>query len=234
VADDRIAVVTGGNRGIGLAICRGLAARGVHVVLAARDPEKGQAAAAALDAEGLPVRFHPLDADDPASIGALAAFVGKEYGRLDILVNNAAIRNDRAHAAEDVPVAVLQAAMRTNALGPLLLCQRLAPWLKKSRAGRIVNLSSGMASLAQMGGGSPAYRLSKVALNAITRLLADELKGSRVLVNACHPGWVRTEMGGAGASKSPEEGADTAIWLALLPEGGPTGGFFRDRQPMPW
>ena len=234
MADERIAVVTGGNRGIGLAICRGLAAKGVRVILAARDPEKGEAAAAVLGKEGLPVRFHPLDASDPASIEALAAFVGKEYGRLDILINNAAIRNDRNHSALDVPVETIQAAMETNALGPLLLCQRLAPWLKKSRAGRVVNVSSGMGSIAQMGGGSPAYRLSKVAINALTRLLADELKGSGVLVNACHPGWVRTEMGGAGASKSPEEGADTPIWLALLPDGGPTGGFFRDRQPMPW
>ena len=234
MADERIAVVTGGNRGIGLAICRGLAAKGVRVILAARDPEKGEAAAAVLGKEGLPVRFHPLDASDPASIEALAAFVGKEYGRLDILINNAAIRNDRNHSALDVPVETIQAAMETNALGPLLLCQRLAPWLKKSRAGRVVNVSSGMASIAQMEGGSPAYRLTKVAINALTRLLADELKGSGVLVNACHPGWVRTEMGGAGASKSPEEGADTPIWLALLPDGGPTGGFFRDRQPMPW
>ena len=234
MADDRIAVVTGGNRGIGFAICRGLAAKGVQVVLAARDPGKGEAAAAALRKEGLPVRCHPLDASDPASVEALAAFTGKEYGRLDILVNNAAIRNDRDHSVLDVPVEVIQEAMGTNALGPLLLCQRLAPWLKKSRAGRVVNVSSGMGSIAQMGGGSPAYRLSKVAINALTRLLADELKGSGVLVNACHPGWVRTEMGGTGASKSPEEGADTPIWLALLPDGGPTGGFFRDRQPMPW
>ncbi|MEK6712186.1 MAG: SDR family oxidoreductase [Nitrospinota bacterium] len=234
MAADKVAAVTGGNRGIGLAICRGLAAQGVRVVLAARDPEKGERAAAALKEEGLPVRFHPLDAGDPASIEALAAFAGREYGRLDILVNNAAIRNDREYRAENIPLAVLQAAMAANALGPLLLCQRLAPLLKKSGAGRIVNVSSGMGSLAQMEGGSPAYRVSKVALNAITRLLADDLRGSGVLVNACHPGWVRTEMGGAGASKSPEEGADTPIWLALLPEGGPTGGFFRDRQPMAW
>ena len=234
MAGERVAAVTGGNRGIGLAICRGLAARGVSVLLTARDAGKGEAAAAALRKEDLPVRFHTLDASDEKSIEALAAFIEKEYGRLDILVNNAAIRNDRDHRALDVPVEVLRAAMETNALGPLLLCQRLAPLLRKSRAGRVVNVSSGMGSLAQMGGGSPAYRLSKVALNAITRQLADELKGSGVLVNACHPGWVRTEMGGEGASRTPEEGADTAVWLALLPEGGPTGGFFRDRQPMPW
>ncbi|MBI3127799.1 MAG: SDR family oxidoreductase [Candidatus Tectomicrobia bacterium] len=234
MAGERVAAVTGGNRGIGLAICRGLAARGVGVLLTARDAGKGEAAAAALRKEDLPVRFHPLDASDEKSIEALAAFIEKEYGRLDILVNNAAIRNDWDHRALDVPVEVLRAAMETNALGPLLLCQRLAPLLRKSRAGRVVNVSSGMGSLAQMGGGSPAYRLSKVALNAITRQLADELKGSGVLVNACHPGWVRTEMGGEGASRTPEEGADTAVWLALLPEGGPTGGFFRDHQPMPW
>jgi NAD(P)-dependent dehydrogenase (short-subunit alcohol dehydrogenase family) len=234
VVDDRVAVVTGGNRGIGFAICRGLAGKGVSVILAARDAKKGEAAAAELRKEGLPVRFHPLDVSDPASIEALAAFVGREHGRLDILVNNAAIRNDRDRQGVNVPAKILQAAVETNALGPLLLCQRLTPLLRKSRAGRVVNVSSGMGSIAEMGGGAPAYRISKVALNAITRLLADELKGSRVLVNACHPGWVRTEMGGAGASKSPEEGADTPVWLALLPDGGPTGGFFRDRQPMPW
>jgi NAD(P)-dependent dehydrogenase (short-subunit alcohol dehydrogenase family) len=175
VADERVAVVTGGNRGLGLAICRGLAGKGVRVILAARDARKGEDAAAALRKEGLPVRFHPLDVTDAKSIEALASFVAKEYGKLDILVNNAAIRNDRDYDAGNVPVGIMREAMEANALGPLLLAQRLAPLLRKSGAGRIVNVSSGMGSLAGMGAGSPAYRTSKVALNAVTRLLADEL-----------------------------------------------------------
>ena len=121
-----------------------------------------------------------------------------------------------------------------NTFGPLMVCQELIPLLKKSGSGRIVNVSSGMASLANMSGGSPAYRITKTALNAVTGILADELKGSGIAVNSVHPGWVRTDMGGKNAAKSVEEGADTPVWLATHPDGGPTGGFYLDRKPMPW
>jgi len=234
VGENRVAVVTGGNRGIGLEVCRQLAGKGVRVLLTARDEEKGRGACAKLKEAGLPVLFHPLDVSDPRSIERLAGHLKKEFGRLDILVNNAAVRLDRDTRGESVPAGILRAMMEVNAYGPLLLCQALAPLLRKSGRGRIVNVSSGMGSISDMKGGSPAYRISKAAINAVTRILADELKGSGVLVNSCHPGWVKTDMGGPGAPKTVEEGADTPVWLALLPEGGPTGGFFRERKPMPW
>ena len=149
-------------------------------------------------------------------------------------MNNAAIRTDQGTAGENVSLDILREMMEANTYGVLAVCQRLVPLLKKSPGGRIVNVSSGMASLANMTGGSPAYRITKTAVNAVTCILADELKSSGILVNSVHPGWVRTDMGGKNAAKSVEEGADTPVWLALLPDGGPTGGFFRDRKPMPW
>ena len=124
--------------------------------------------------------------------------------------------------------------MEANVYGPLAVCQRLIPLLKKSAAGRIVNFSSGMASLAKMKGGSPAYRITKTALNAVTGILADELSGSGILVNSVHPGHVKTDMGGPNAVRELEDGADTPVWLALLPDDGPTGGFYFDRKPFDW
>jgi NAD(P)-dependent dehydrogenase (short-subunit alcohol dehydrogenase family) len=234
MADERIAVVTGGNKGIGKEICRQLANKGVRVVLTARDENRGTAARAELEKDGANVIFRQLDVTDSTSIAGLAGFVEKEFGRLDILVNNAAIRTDQGMMGENVSIKILREMMEANTYGPLMVCQALIPLLKKSGSGRIVNVSSGMASLANMSGGSPAYRITKTALNAVTGILADELKGSGITVNSVHPGWVRTDMGGKNAAKSIEEGADTPIWLALQPNGGPTGGFYLDREPMPW
>ncbi len=232
--DEKIAVVTGGNKGIGFGICRALTGQGVKTILTARDASKGETAEEQLKKEGLEVIFHPLDVTDRNSIESLANFLTREFGHLDILINNAAIRKDAGMMGLDVPVEIVREMMETNLYGPLMLCQTLAPLLKKSSAGRIVNVSSGMGSLASMGGGSPAYRITKTALNAMTKVLASEFRGNGVLVNCCHPGWVRTDMGGRGASKSIDEGADTPVWLALLPKDGPTGGYFQDRKPMPW
>ncbi len=232
--DEKIAVVTGGNKGIGFGICRALTEQGVKTILTARDASKGETAEEQLKKEGLEVIFHPLDVTDRNSIDSLASFLTNEFGHLDILINNAAIRKDAGMMGLDVPVEIVREMMETNLYGPLMLCQALAPLLKKSSAGRIVNVSSGMGSLASMGGGSPAYRITKTALNAMTKVLASEFQGTGVLVNCCHPGWVRTDMGGRGASKSIDEGADTPVWLALLPKDGPTGGYFQDRNPMPW
>jgi NAD(P)-dependent dehydrogenase (short-subunit alcohol dehydrogenase family) len=234
MADERIAVVTGGNKGIGKEICRQLANKGVRVVLTARDENRGTAARAELEKDGANVIFRQLDVTDSTSIAGLAGFVEKEFGRLDILVNNAAIRTDQGMMGENVSIKILREMMEANTYGPLMVCQALIPLLKKSGSGRIVNVSSGMASLANMSGGSPAYRITKTALNAVTGILADELKGSGITVNSVHPGWVRTDMGGKNAARSIEEGADTPIWLALQPNGGPTGGFYLDREPMPW
>ena len=234
-ADNKVAVVTGGNRGLGLEACRQLARAGARVVLASRDPEKGETAAAALRGEGLDVTPHPLDVTDATSIERLARFVERQFGKLDILVNNAGVFEDsgaRGTGALRSDPAIVRRTFETNTLGPLMVSQALVPLMQGS--GRVVNVSSGMGQLAEMNGGYPGYRLSKAALNALTRILADELKGTGVKVNSVCPGWVRTDMGGADAPRTPKQGAETIVWLATLPDDGPTGGFFRDKQPIPW
>ncbi|MBI5460847.1 MAG: SDR family oxidoreductase [Gammaproteobacteria bacterium] len=235
----KIAVVTGANRGLGLETCRQLARLGLTVVLTSRDPHKGETAAASLRDAGLDVRYHPLDVTDPQSIRRLANHVEAEFGRLDVLVNNAGVFLDPLDAPDADAASVFRAdletvrrSMDTNVYGPLLLCQALVP-LMQGR-GRIVNLSSGMGQLSDMNGCCPGYRFSKVALNALTRMLADELQATRIKVNSVCPGWVRTDMGGPNANRPVEEGADTIVWLATLPDDGPSGGFFRDRQAIPW
>jgi NAD(P)-dependent dehydrogenase (short-subunit alcohol dehydrogenase family) len=234
--DKRVAVVTGGNRGIGFEICRQLGkVGGVHVVLAARDASKGEAAAQKLRNEKLDVESRALDVASEASIRSFAAWLERAHRRCDILVNNAGIMADpRGSRVLDSKLSTWRETLDTNLIGPLLLIQALVPLMKESRYGRVVNLSSGQGQLSDMGVGTPAYRVSKTALNALTRTLAADLQGSGILVNAMCPGWVRTDMGGAGAPRSVEQGADTAVWLATLPDNGPTGGFFRDRKPIAW
>jgi len=232
----RVAVVTGGNRGIGLEICRQLGRLGgIHVVLTARNEATGKAAAARLREDGADVDFRGLDVTSEKDIRALADWLAATHGRCDILVNNAGIMADpRGSRVLDSKLATYRETLETNVLGPLLLVQALVPLMKKNRYGRIVNVSSGQGQLADMGVGTPAYRISKTALNALTRILAAELSGSGILVNSVCPGWVRTDMGGPGAPRTVEQGADTTVWLATLPDGGPTGGFFRDRKPIAW
>jgi NAD(P)-dependent dehydrogenase (short-subunit alcohol dehydrogenase family) len=227
----RVALVSGGNRGIGLEICRQLAARGITVILGSRDEESGQTAAEKLSGD---VVVHQLDVADEKSVARLASFVEDEFGRLDILVNNAGIANDEGQRGIDADLDRVREALEANLLGAWRLCEMAIPLMKKGAYGRIVNMSTGLATLADMGGGSPAYRVSKTALNALTRILASELRGSGILVNSVCPGWVQTDMGGSGAPRPVEEGADTPVWAATLPNNGPTGGFFRDRRPIPW
>jgi NAD(P)-dependent dehydrogenase (short-subunit alcohol dehydrogenase family) len=232
--ESRVAVVTGANRGIGFEIARQLAARGMQVILTSRDEQKGKAAQQALAGEGLPVDYHPLDVTDPSSIQHLRDFLQQEYDRLDVLVNNAGIAIDDGTSALKLEIDTARRTMDTNVYGPLLLCQALVPLMRRHNRGRIVNVSSVMGQLASMRNGAPAYRMSKTALNALTRILAAELKRTNILVNSMCPGHVRTDMGGSSAPCSVEEGADTAAWLALLPDDGPTGGFFRDRKAIAW
>ena len=236
MAEDRIAVVTGANRGIGFEIARQLARqRGIRVVLTARDEAKAREAAGRLKREGLEVDIHPLDVTRDHGIRAIAEWVEKRYGRCDILVNNAGVMLDpRGSRVLDSKAQTYRDTLETNLVGPLRMIQAMVPLMKKNRYGRIVNLSSGQGQLSDMGVGTPAYRVSKTALNALTRTLAADLEGSGVLVNAMCPGWVKTDMGGPGAPRTVEQGADTAVWLATLPDGGPAGGFFRDRKPIPW
>ena len=231
----RIALVTGGNRGIGFEICRQLATRGLAVILGARDAGEGKAAAKTLRDEGLPVEFHRLDVTSCRSIRACVAALAERRGRIDVLVNNAGVLLDpRGSRFLDSKLDTYRDTLEANLYGPLQLAQAVIPLMKGKRYGRIVNMSSGLGQLSEMGTGTPAYRLSKTSLNALTRILATEFHGNNILVNSVCPGWVRTRMGGEGASRTPAQGADTAVWLATLPDDGPTGGFFRDRQPIPW
>jgi len=227
----RVALVSGGNRGIGLEIVRQLAERGLTVVLGSRDGEQGRAAAAGLSG-GVVVR--QLDVADPESVDRLSRSVEEEFGRLDVLVNNAGITNDEGQRGVDADLERVREALETNLLGAWRLCEAAIPFMRRQGYGRIVNISTGMAALEDMGGGSPGYRVSKTGLNALTRILASELRGSGILVNSVCPGWVQTDMGGSRAPHPVEEGAEGAVWAATLPNNGPTGGFFRDRRPVPW
>jgi NAD(P)-dependent dehydrogenase (short-subunit alcohol dehydrogenase family) len=223
-----VSLVTGANRGIGLEVCRQLAAAGHDVVLTARDAEAAATAAQPIGAT--PLR---LDVTDPESIDEAAAVVRDRYGRLDVLINNAAISYDTWQRAITADLAVVRDAAETNLYGPWLMVQRFLPLLRASHHPRIVNVSSEAGSLTGMGGGTPAYAASKAALNALTLMLAAELRSERFLVNAVSPGWVATDMGGAGGGPV-SDGAASVVWAATLPDDGPTGGFFRDGRPIPW
>ena len=233
----RIAVVTGANRGIGREVARQLALRGDVAVLTARDPRKAEQAAAELrrgagpgDGTLLPRR---LDVTDRASIEQLAADLRDRYGRVDVLVNNAAVDYDTWQRASSADLEVVREALETNLLGAWQTTLALLPLLRASRHGRIVNVSSEAGSLASMSGGTPAYNVSKAALNALTRMLAGELRHDRILVNSVCPGWVATDMGGPGG-RPVGEGAASVLWAVDLPDDGPTGGFYRDGRPLPW
>ncbi len=225
----RTALVTGANRGIGLEVCRQLGAAGLRVLLAARDQGKGAAAAGRLQGEGLDVRAIALDVADPGSVATL----GERAGPVDVLVNNAGIDYDTDQNATGVDLARVRQIFETNLFGAWSVAQAFAPGMRERRWGRIVNVSSGSGSLAEMGAGPPGYSASKAALNALTRLLAAELAGSGVLVNSVCPGWVATDMGGSGG-RPVSEGAAGVCWAALLPDDGPTGGFFRDGRRVAW
>ncbi len=232
-----VAVVTGAYRGLGLETTRQLSSLGHRVVLAARREAEGRAAAEKLAAGGAHVRFAPLDVTGAEAIRALRDMLKRDYGRIDVLVNNAGIFPDPspgtpAASIFEAELATLRSAFETNTLAALRLCQQLIP-LMEGR-GRVVNVSSGMGQLSDMNGCCPGYRLSKTALNAVTRIFADELRGTAIKVNSVCPGWVRTDMGGPNATLSLEEGARGIVWAATLPADGPTGGFFRHGERIPW
>ncbi len=231
---EKIALVTGANKGIGLEVARQLATRGFTTILGARDAQKGERAASLLRQSGLDVIPARLDVTDQKSIDGARQMVEERFGKLDALINNAAILYDSWQRAENANLDTVIQAFDTNTLGAWRMCLSFIPLLRRSGHARIVNVSSESGSLAGMGGGTPAYSVSKVALNALTRMLADELRGSRILVNSVCPGWVATDMGGPSAPRTVEEGAASVMWAAMLPDDGPTGGFFRDGKPLPW
>ncbi len=223
-----IALVTGANRGIGFETCRQLAQGGMRVLLGARDPAKGEAAARALARDGLSVEAVALDVTNAGVIHALKA----RLATVDVLVNNAGIDYDTDQATSFADLARVRRIFETNLFGAWAVAEAVAPGMRKRGWGRIVNVSSGAGSLSSMGRDPPGYSASKAALNALTRLMAAELKGAGVLVNSVCPGWVATDMGGGGRPVS--EGAAGVVWAATLPDGGPTGGFFRDGRPVAW
>ena len=222
----RTAVVTGGNRGIGLEVARQLAADGFRVIAGSRDLDKGRRAVEELGGQ---VEARQLDVADPDSVAAFAA----ELDELDVLVNNAAGFYDTWQSGVDADLDVVRDAFETNVLGAWRMTQAVLPLLRRSPSARIVNVSSGAGALTDMGGGSPAYRVSKTALNALTRILSNELRGDGILVNSVCPGWVATDMGGPGG-RPVEQGAASVMWAVRIPDDGPSGGFFRDGRQIDW
>jgi NAD(P)-dependent dehydrogenase (short-subunit alcohol dehydrogenase family) len=248
----KVALVTGGNRGIGFAISKQLALQGISVIIGSRDIRQGEAAAksiapsptlggttATTRTTTTTVSAFELDVTDQGSVDKLTSTIHSKFGKLDILVNNAGVLLDETNKLPSkTDLQIVKATLETNLIGAWRLCQSFVPMMKKNKYGRIVNVSSGAGSLdtIQQGLYAPAYSLSKSSLNVLTIMFANELRreAANVLVNAVDPGWVRTDMGGHTAPRSTEEGADTAVWLATLPDRGPTGGFFFDRKRVEW
>ncbi|MDM4721373.1 SDR family NAD(P)-dependent oxidoreductase [Micromonospora sp. WMMA1363] len=230
----RVAVVTGANRGLGYAIARGLAEQGLHVVLTARSEQAAEQAAAKLRGEGLSVSSHQLDVTDPASVARAMADTGFTYGRLDVLINNAAVAIDRGQAASTVDMEKVRATIDANLMGAWRCCTAAIPEMRKIKYGRIVNVTTHMSTFGQMGTGSVAYRVAKTGLNALTCILAAELHDQNILVNAASPGKVDTRLAYGKAEQSPEEAADTFAWLATLPDDGPSGQLFYRREALAW
>lgn len=228
-----IALVTGANRGIGLEVTRQLAQKGATVLLGSRDLDKGKLAAQSLASDGLTVVPIQLDVTRNEDVERAAKQIEQQYGRLDVLINNAGILYDTWQNAAGADLDEVKLAFATNTLGPWRMVKGLLRMLKDSEHGRVVNVSSGAGSLHGMSGGTPAYSVSKAALNALTIMLAENLKADGILVNAVCPGWVATDMGGSGG-RPVEAGAASVVWAALLPDDGPTGGFFRDGKPISW
>ena len=250
MSTQKVALVTGANRGLGLEISRQLAQQGVTVLMGARKIHQGETAAQSLRDEGLNVRAVKLDVTSTNDIEQLSQQIESQFGKLDVLINNAAVLIDMNVQPTEIKEEILRQSFEVNFFGPYLLTQKMAPLLRKSDRGRVVNMDTGVASLTQLADPDsplredicPAYQTSKAALNALTLVFAKELSADGIKVNSACPGWVMTDMGhedlpdygDAAHPKTPEEGVDTPIWLATLPDDGPTGGFYSDRQPRDW
>lgn len=238
MTETRVALVTGANRGIGLETAAALARRGVLTVIGSRSVERGQAAVQSLEREGLTLPVVALDVTDEASVRAAVAETLGLFQRIDILINNAGVMLDGvasgAGTIATMTPQVMAATFDVNLHGPLRMLKAVLPIMRDQSYGRIVNVSSSLGQLAEMGAGHPAYRMSKTAQNALTRTAAAEIGQGPIKINAVCPGWVKTDMGGPDAPRSIAEGAETIVWAACLPEDGPTGGFFRDKAPIAW
>jgi NAD(P)-dependent dehydrogenase (short-subunit alcohol dehydrogenase family) len=229
-----VALVSGANRGIGLEVCRQLLDRGVRVAVTGRDERAARAAVAGLRAPEDRASAVRMDVTDAGSIASARAEIARRLGPVDIVVNNAAVLLAEDSDLLSIPLGDFRATFETNVFGAIEVCRVFVPDMVRRGYGRIVNVSSGAGQLSRMNTYAPAYSMSKAALNALTRILASAHRDDGLLVNAVDPGWVRTDMGGAGAPRPVEQGAETIVWLATLPDDGPTGGFFRDRRAIPW
>jgi NAD(P)-dependent dehydrogenase (short-subunit alcohol dehydrogenase family) len=227
-----VALVTGGNRGIGREVASQLFNSGFTVILGSRNRELGEQAAAGIDPSGGQVLARQLDVTDPHSVAVTAEWAADRLGRLDVLINNAAVEYDTDQRSITADLDRVSRALDTNLLGAWRVSQAFLALLRRSSHPRIVNVSSEAGAISEMTGGTPAYSVSKAALNALTRLMAADLRADRILVNAVCPGWTDTDMGRGG--RPVPEGAASVVWAAMLPDDGPTSGFFRDGHQLPW
>jgi NAD(P)-dependent dehydrogenase (short-subunit alcohol dehydrogenase family) len=230
----RVAVVTGANRGLGLETCRQLLARGLRVVLTGRDQHAIQAALVGLGESASNAIAVHMDVVSESSVHTAHRTIVDRMGAVDILVNNAAILVFEDSDVLSIPADGFRRTFDTNVLGAIDVCRAFVPAMARRGYGRVVNVSSGAGQISGMSTYAPAYSISKAALNAFTLILAETYRDAGVLVNAVDPGWVRTDMGGPGAPRSVRQGVETTVWLATLPDDGPTGGFFRDKRPIAW
>jgi NAD(P)-dependent dehydrogenase (short-subunit alcohol dehydrogenase family) len=230
-AGARVALVTGANRGLGLETCRQLLGRGLRVVMTGRDECALHDAGRALGEDAIPVR---MDVTDPSTIRSAHRIIMEQVGGVDVLVNNAAVLLFEHSDVLSIPGDAFRRTLDTNLLGAIEVCRVFVPPMADRGYGRVVNVSSGAGQLSRMSTYAPAYSISKAALNAFTRILGETYRDKGVLANVVDPGWVRTDMGGPSAPRSVQQGADTTVWLATLPDDGPTGRFFRDRRPIEW
>jgi NAD(P)-dependent dehydrogenase (short-subunit alcohol dehydrogenase family) len=232
VTDDQpVALVTGGNRGIGFEVARQLLRTGWIVIVGSRQRELAEQAAAGLDRPGQ-LHVCQLDVTDPHSVAGAAEWADREFGRVDVVINNAAIDYDTDQLAITANLDRVSLALDTNLLGAWRVSQAFIALLRRSSHPRIVNVSSEAGAISEMTGGTPGYAVSKAALNALTRIMAAELAADRVLVNAVCPGWTDTDMGQGG--RPVAAGAASVVWAAMLSDDGPSGGFFRDGRELPW
>ncbi len=240
--NNKVAFITGANRGLGFETARELGEKGVRVILGSRDLSKGEAAVRELKGKGIEAIALKFDVNETADHIAAYNFIRQHFGQLDILVNNAGVWLDSGAKTSELPIETVRKTFDSNFFNLIALTQTLLPLVRKAPAGRIVNLSSILGSLTlHSDPQSPiadfkafAYNASKTALNAFTVHLAHELKGTKIKINSAHPGWVKTDMGGPNAPVEVKDGGKTSVQLALLPDDGPTGGFFHLGEPLPW
>lgn len=232
--DKQVVLVTGGNRGIGYELAKQLGVNGFKVILASRDPVLGPEAAQKLRASGLDVSFVLIDVEDQESIRQAVITVNEQYGRLDVLINNAGVYLDKNEKLLYMDPSILEKTMAINFFGAYHVMRSFIPLMEKQGYGRIINVSSEYGAVSEMSDqGVGAYKLSKLALNGLTRLAAAEIKGD-IKINAVDPGWVSTDMGGPSAPRTPKEAAESILWLATTGPDGPNGEFFRDRERIDW